>query len=63
MKKQMHIVRPDTPGRIRARIDVLEQFLKQAHPESHEAFRLHQQLGELGRQLAALEAKAMEQRA
>jgi hypothetical protein len=63
VKQQMHIVRPDTPGRIRARMDVLEQFLKQAHPESHEAFRLHQHLAELGRQLAVLEAKAMEKSA
>lgn len=49
------IAKQETPGRLRNRIDVLEQFLKQAHPDSQEAWRLHQRLAETGRQLAALE--------
>jgi len=51
------IVNPDPfwlskkPGMLRARIEIKEQFLKQSHPESNEAWRLHQQIAELSREL------------
>lgn len=45
----------ETAGRLRGRIEILDQFLKQAHPDSAEAWRLHQRLAETGRQLAAIE--------
>jgi hypothetical protein len=46
-----------TPGMLRARIDVKEQFLKQTHPLSSEAWRLHQQIAELSRDLYEVENK------
>jgi hypothetical protein len=46
-----------TPGMLRARIDVKEQMLKQAHPLSDEAWRLHQQIADLSRDLHRAEGK------
>jgi hypothetical protein len=46
-----------TPGMLRARIDVKEQFLKQTHPSSSEAWRLHQQIAELSRDLYEVEGR------
>lgn len=55
-----HLQIPETIGVLRARIDVLEQLLRQVHPESQEAWRLHQRLALLGRQLAEKEGRKSE---
>jgi len=55
-----HLVIPETIGVLRARIDVLEQLLRQTWPDSQEAWRLHQQLADLGRKLAVKEGRGAE---
>jgi hypothetical protein len=47
---------PSTPGMLRARIAVRLEFLRQAHPDSAEWWRLQRQLADLERELYALEA-------
>lgn len=54
-----HVI-PETIGVLRARIDVLEQLLRQAHPESQEAWRLHQRIAGLDRALAIKEGRGQE---
>lgn len=46
---------PDTPGMLRARIAVRLEFLRQAHPDSAEYWRLQRDLADLERRLYALE--------
>jgi hypothetical protein len=54
-----HVI-PETIGVLRARIEVLEQLLRQVHPESQEAFRIHQKLAQMGRQVAVKEGRSAE---
>lgn len=45
------------PGMLRARIAVKEQFLRQAHPNSQEWWRINQQIAELENSLVEVESK------
>lgn len=46
---------PSTPGMLRARIAVRHEFLRQAHPDSAEYWRLQRDLAALERELFDLE--------
>lgn len=46
---------PSTPGMLRARIAIRLEFLRQAHPESAEYWRLQRDLAGLERELFDLE--------
>ncbi len=47
---------PNTPGMLRARIAVRLEFLRQAHPESAEYWRLQRDLAGLERELHQVES-------